>query len=312
MYAYKPNQLFNAIKAAKPDLVHVEQGPSAVSYAQTNLIAKLVNPRVKSIFFTWISWEPAQSLKHKLFFKPIEKCNLAAAHGALAGNRDAADILVQKGFKKLICVVPQLGVDTSTFVPKDTSLRVKKRIGFVGRFTVEKGILLLMEAFADLAHQFPDWDLAMVGTGPDRGQLEQSIQHHNLHERTHVIDPLPHDQVASFMETIDILVLPSYDTPVWREQFGHVLIEAMASGVAVIGSTAGEIPHVIGDAGVTFEQKNTAALLAQLTTLMQDEELRKKFASQGLERVNALYSHHAIARQTFTFWQSILGKKESA
>ena len=311
LYTYKPRQLFATLRAAHPDLIQVEQGASAACYAQANIIARLVNRKVRSIFFTWINWEQRHSLKHRLLFTPLEKLNLASAHGAITGNHDAKILLAAHGFKHPIAVIPQLGVDTDHFTPNRAELTVRKRIGFIGRLVEEKGILLLVEAFADLAHRFPDWDLAFIGSGSAREQLWQTVLHHNLQERVALIDPLPHEQMATFLNSTDILVLPSYDTPVWREQFGHVLIEAMACGVPVIGSSAGEISHVIDTAGLVFTQKNTADLLAQLQTLMQDEGLRRSLAQLGLDRARTVYSHQAIAAQTYAFWQHIMGTKEN-
>ena len=311
-YRYKPRQLFLTLRAAKPDLIHVEQGASAISYAQANVMARLINRHVRSIFFTWINWEHSYSLKHKLFFTPLEKLNLASAHGAIAGNHDAGKLLQAHGFNKPIAIIPQLGVDVDLFKPNPSLLSVRKRIGFIGRFVHEKGVFTLLEAFADLAHQFPAWDLSFIGNGAAREELLQSILHHNINERVAIIDPVPHEQIAALLHNIDILVLPSHDTSTWREQFGHVLIEAMACGVAVIGSDAGEIPNVIQEGGLICEQKNTASLLAQLKTLMQDEVLRRSFAQLGLARVHDKYSHQAIAQQTYAFWQIIMGPKEKA
>ncbi len=311
LYSYKTYQLYRIMREAKPTIIHVEQGCSAISYAQANIIGKMLNSQVTSLFFTWINWEQKESFKHRLLLHPIEQLNLASAHGAIVGNHDAGIILQKKNFSKPIYIIPQLGVDTDIFKPDPQPRSGKKRVGFVGRFTPEKGILTLLAAFADLAYLFPDWDLVFIGKGSHKEQLEQAILHHNLHERSFIIDPVPHEQVAGLINNIDILVLPSYDTPHWREQFGHVIVEAMACGVAVIGSNAGEIPYVIDIFGLIFEQKNTQSLLAQLKTLMQDDGLRQALGQQGLNHARTKYSHQAIAEQTYACWMDILNKRKS-
>ena len=311
LYSYKSHQLYRIMRQAKPAIIHVEQGCAAVSYAQANIISRMVTPKITSLFFTWINWEQRESLKYKLLLGPIEQINLASAHGAIVGNHDAGLILQKKKFFKPIHIIPQLGVDTNIFKPDPQPRSGKKRIGFIGRFTPEKGIITLLEAFADLAYLFPEWDLVFVGKGDYREQLEQSILHHNLHDRSFIIDPVPHDQVAGLINNMDILVLPSYDTPHWREQFGHVIIEAMACGVAVIGSNAGEIPHVIDIFGLIFEQKNSQSLLAQLKTLMQDDGFRQALALQGLNHARTKYSHQAIAQQTYACWMDIVKQRQA-
>ena len=67
-----------------------------------------------------------------------------------------------------------------------------------------------------------------------------------------LLPQIPSDQVAVEMRKLHALVLPSRTTPRWKEQFGRVLIEAMACGVPPVGSDSGEIPHVIDDAGLVF------------------------------------------------------------
>jgi glycosyltransferase involved in cell wall biosynthesis len=57
------------------------------------------------------------------------------------------------------------------------------------------------------------------------------------------------------MKDFHVFVLPSHTTPVWKEQFGVVLIEAMFSHAAVVGSSSGAIPEVVGDAGVIFPRR---------------------------------------------------------
>ena len=73
---------------------------------------------------------------------------------------------------------------------------------------------------------------------------------------------VPSTEAPRYYREIDVLVLPSLTRPNWVEQFGRVLIEAMACGVAVVGSSSGEIPWVIGDAGVIFPEGDADALRA--------------------------------------------------
>ncbi|KMW70854.1 hypothetical protein WN50_32145, partial [Limnoraphis robusta CS-951] len=76
----------------------------------------------------------------------------------------------------------------------------------------------------------------------------------------------------------------------WKEQFGHVLIEAMACKVPVIGSDSGEIPHVIGEAGVVFPEGKAEALGDCIRQLMENPQQAEKLALRGYEpRFEKLY-----------------------
>ena len=62
--------------------------------------------------------------------------------------------------------------------------------------------------------------------------------------------------------------------PNWSEQFGRMIIEGFATGLVVVGSDSGEIPHVIGDAGIVVGEKDVSAWVRTLDILLEDEPLR--------------------------------------
>jgi glycosyltransferase involved in cell wall biosynthesis len=117
---------------------------------------------------------------------------------------------------------------------------------------------------------------------------------------------LPHAEVTSLWPSIDVLVLPSRTTPHWAEQFGHVLVEAMAHGVTVMGSSSGAIPEVIGDAGVIVPEGDELALREALEQLATDRKNLRRLAERGNERVRQLYTDDAIAERTIAFWKSLI------
>jgi glycosyltransferase involved in cell wall biosynthesis len=112
--------------------------------------------------------------------------------------------------------------------------------------------------------------------------------------------------MPGFYQTLDVLVLPSRRRPNWVEQFGRVLIEAMACGVAVIGSETGEIPHVIGDAGLIFPEGDVMALRDALTGLATDPERRAHLATRGRARVLAHFTQAQVAEATYRVYQAIV------
>jgi glycosyltransferase involved in cell wall biosynthesis len=96
---------------------------------------------------------------------------------------------------------------------------------------------------------------------------------------------------------MDILVLPSETRPNWKEQFGRVLIEAMACGSCVVGSDSGEIPTLIqaSGGGRVFPEANPTALADVLQEMIADEIQRKTFARSGGAWANNHVSLPAVA-----------------
>lgn len=327
LYGYNFISLIKLLREFQPDLIHVEQGDNAFSYFQLILLSKLFCRKAKFVFFTWVNWKNKWSLKYKLFWSFIEKFNLKNSSGAIVGNSDAAIVLREKKFVKPIITLLQLGVNQKYFEPaKNNEEKKEFKIGFIGRFIKEKGIFDLAEAFLSLKKLFPNlvipaiepgssnvknpkWKLFFVGAGKDKKNLIDYIDNNKLGFDVEILDPVSHENVGKLLNSFDIFVLPSYDTSEWREQFGHVLIEAMACCVPVIGSTGGEIPNVIGDAGLIFEQKNIKDLSDKLKLLMENEKLRKEFALKGYDRFKKNFSYEIIAEKTYNFWYEILNFK---
>ncbi len=106
---------------------------------------------------------------------------------------------------------------------------------------------------------------------------------------------------------MDLLVLPSETLPgKWREQFGHVLVEAMSCEVPVIGSSSGEIPAIVGDSGLIFPEGDTTALARAIRDLVGDPSRRQRLAQAGRRRVLAHFTHDAVADRYYVVYRTVV------
>jgi glycosyltransferase involved in cell wall biosynthesis len=98
---------------------------------------------------------------------------------------------------------------------------------------------------------------------------------------------------------MDVFALPSRTTPTWKEQFGRVIIEAMACAVPVVGSDSGQIPHLIRETGggVVFHEGDVEDFTAKLLSLVDDPAGRRRMGMTGRAVVQERYTFDAIARQ---------------
>lgn len=308
--------IINLLKSFKPNIIQVEQGVKSFGYAQLILLNRLLNLQAKNCFFTW--WNiPYRS---KFPVSVLENFNLKNTDGLVAGNQDAVNILQDHGYQGRYCVLPQLGVDEQLFSPQSqpelaTKLGITEEefvIGFVGRFVPEKGILTLIQAVSQLKHL--SWKLLLLGRGDLKDTILSEAKKAGISERLILIESVPHDQVPCYINLMNVLVLPSQTnnqfktlTSVgWKEQFGHVLIEAMACKVPVIGSDSGEIPNVIGEAGLIFPEQNTDALKKAISQLIEQSELAQNLAHWGYQRVIENYTNTALAKQHYQFYRNLL------
>ncbi len=294
----------------KPHVVHIDEEPYNVATWQAMRLAKIHG--AKAVFFTW------QNI-HRRYpppFSLIESYNLRTADYAIAGNSEAVGVLIAKRYRGPVRVIPQFGVDPEIYKLKVQSSKLKApnsqfairnsqfTIGYVGRLVEEKGVHILLRAVAGLSGA---WRLRILGSGPQRARLERLAAELGIAEQVWFEEPIPSTQMPGHYHQLDALVLPSLTKPNWKEQFGRVLIEAMACGVSVVGSDSGEIPNVIGEAGLVFAEGDVQALRARLSQLMADPALRDELARRGQERVLAHYTQAQVAAKTYQVYCELLG-----
>jgi glycosyltransferase involved in cell wall biosynthesis len=305
------------LRQFRPQVIQVEQGAKSLAYAQTITLNRLLGLKAKNLFFTW--WNLPYQLKFPV--SRLEAYNLQHTHGLIGGNQDGVDILQKRGYSGPYRVMPQLGVDETRFRPQPQPDLAQKLdipvdtfvVGFVGRFVPEKGLLTLCDALATLQNLPQPWIWLLLGRGPLKATLQAKVAATGMARRVRWVESVPHDEVSRYINLMDALVLPSETTyqfqtltaAGWKEQFGHVLIEAMACGVPVVGSDSGEIPNVIQDAGLIFPEGNTPALADQLSRLMEKPDFRNELGQKGYQRALSCYTNRALAQQLLAFYQDL-------
>jgi glycosyltransferase involved in cell wall biosynthesis len=286
------------VRQAAPDIVHIDEEPYNLATFQAMRIARRAGAR--TLFVTW------QNLyrRYPEPFAWMERYNYRHADYALAANQDAAEVLRRKGYRGPAAVFPQFGADVDFFVPRPREPGRPPSIGYVGRLKVDKGVDCLIRAFAPLARRA---QLEIIGRGPAEPELRSLAESLGIGERVRFLGTMSSAKLARAMAALDILVLPSRTLPNWAEQFGRVLVEAMACEVAVVGSSSGEIPNVIGDAGLVFPEDDVDALRVCLVRLLDDPAACRELARRGRERVLARYTQERVAEETYAVWRALAG-----
>jgi len=297
LYLYP--RLGQLVRAFSPDIVHIDEEPYNLATYHALRLAMRWHARA-----LWFSW---QNLKrsYPLPFRLIERYTLRHAAYSIVGSEGAASVWRQKGYSGPMSVIPQFGVSPDVFFPRkqDSSVNQSFVIGYVGRLVPEKGVDLLLAAAAGMPGS---WRLVVAGTGPERKTLETLAHRYGLSDRVSFEGQIPSLQMPAFYRELDFLVVPSRSRPNWVEQFGRVLVEGMASGVVVIGSDCGEIPRVIGDAGLVFAEEDMLGLRNCLTQVMREAHLRADLARRGRERVLERFTQAQIARQTVDVYRRMM------
>ncbi|RIK16568.1 MAG: hypothetical protein DCC52_17565 [Chloroflexi bacterium] len=175
-------------------------------------------------------------------------------------------------------------------------------IGYAGRLVAEKGVDVLLRAAAQLPGA---WRLRIIGSGPAQASLAASARALQIASRVEFSSWTDSAAMPRWYNSLDVLALPSLTRPNWKEQFGRVLTEAMACGVPVIGAASGEIPYVIGDAGIVVPEHDADALARALSELMRAPTRRQQLAQAGRARALEKFSEQKIVDDTWSFYQSL-------
>jgi glycosyltransferase involved in cell wall biosynthesis len=289
--------LVKDLARARPDILHIEEEPWNLGTAQAACLARAVGARV--IFFTWENVWRRYPFPLPLFLRAV----LRLADRAIAGNQDARALLRRRGFRRDIEVVPQYGIDPPPVPARGARPAGAFTVGFAGRVVRQKGLDTLLEALAGLPAHIR---CLVVGDGPYAAAVQARAGALGLGGRLEMTGAVSHERVQDHLARMDALVLPSRTTPRWKEQFGRVLVEAMALGVPVIGSSSGEIPAVIGGAGLVFPEGDAQALRHRIGLLVDDVGLREDLAARGCARARVRYTNRAIAEATGAVYRRCL------
>ena len=306
-FHFYPNffKIISIAKTFKPDVLHLFEEPFSFVCSEFISIFKMFSPNTKLIIESFENLDVVQ----RNIFHYIQKFNLKNTDLLINIPQEGELIWRSRGFRGCI-KKGNVGVDTKKFFKNYEFLKNKERlrIGYVGRVTPEKGLDTLIEAFLALINGGFNVELSVVGSGNEDyvNKLKDKLNKLILENKVFFEESLDSDNLASLYNKIDILVLPSLTILRWKEQFGRVLIEAMACETVVAGSSSGEIPVVIGDAGVVFREGDADDLFLKLKELILNPNSMKEFAKKGKERVDKLYSWEVVAKQLKEYYSELL------
>ena len=286
----------------QPDIIDIEDEPFNAGSAQIVYLRNRLAPRCRIVMHA----SQNDFKRYPFPFSMIERYSFRNVSAFLARNGEAKAILERKGFHGRIEIVPH-GVDPDQFVwTRDTSRASLGwpetfTIGYIGAIASHKGLDTLVQAVRTLPCR-----LVFIGDGSFKSEIEKLARELAVDRRLSMLPAIPHREVPKYLAAMDVFVLPSRSVKNWREKFGRVLIEAMAARVPIVGSDSGEIPTVLGDAGLIFPENDVKMLEARLKFLIENPDERVRLAEKGYERVQAYYSWKVVARKTYSVYKSVL------
>lgn len=300
-HLYAPWKIWQVINDFQPDLIQVEEEIFSLCALEVASWAKLYQKPM--VVFGWENQQRSLPLPRQWTRNMV----MSATNLFIAGNQDGAEVMRNWGYTRQIEIMPQMGVDTILFSPQAIQSNYNAfNIGFLGRLVPEKGIDILFTAVSQLQSQGLNCRITICGSGSSEADLRQEAKKQKLEDIVTWKDAVRHKQAPQQISKFDVLVLPSRTVATWKEQFGHVIIEAMAMGIPVVGSSCGEIPNVIAHPDLIFPEEDATALAAILERAICDRSWLQEMSNYGIDRVQKYYSHERIAQRLIDLWQKLI------
>jgi glycosyltransferase involved in cell wall biosynthesis len=202
-----------------------------------------------------------------------------------------------------LTVVP-VGVDHTVFRPYQDVVKKKGHLMVTSSSDVPmKGLVPLLEAIAKLRAE-RDIDLVIIGRPQVKGPVARAMERLGLNDIVTTISGVSDEELARLYGEAEVAIVPSL-----YEGFSLPAIEAMSCGVAVVATTGGALPEVVGvsgETGLLVEPNSPDALVGAIRRLLDDPELRERLGRAGRERVIERFTWQVTARGTAACYDAIL------
>ncbi len=290
-------KLSKIIRQWKPDIVHAHD-PHAVSMASLAMSFGAPEPRPKTIASRRVDFHLQSHAFSQWKYRQVD--------GFIAASNAIKDILVQDGIPSGRIEVVHDGIDVEKiqhrpvielhaeyWLPHGVPVIVN-----VGALVGHKGQKYLIDAMPLVLREVPDAHLIIFGEGELRAPLEKQVKQLSLARR--VLLPGFREDVMSLMKSADLFVMPSV-----TEGLGSAVLDAMAMGHAVVGTTAGGIPEAVvpEETGILVEPADPKALATAIVRLLKDRELRQQFGEAGRARVAEYFGVDRLVEGTLAAYQ---------
>lgn len=185
------------------------------------------------------------------------------------------------------------------------SIQKEKDIVYVGRLVSDKGADLLLDALQILKAQSIEPSCTIIGDGPERSSLEKQAELAGLDTQVRFAGFLRGEHLYAELARHRIMAVPSR----WKEPFGVVALEGIASGCALVGSDAGGLPFAIGPCGLTFPNGNAEELAERLKTLLAGPGLIENLTGNAAEHL-AQFSVKAQTEKYLSAFSALVEHKQ--
>ncbi len=191
---------------------------------------------------------------------------------------------------------------------QDTAVLPDKiAFAFVGRLVREKGIDVLLEAAHILREKGMNFEVFLIGDGPERPKLQEIISRDRLESVVQVTGFLSGPALTQALRKVRVVVMPS----VWEETAGLAAIEQMMRGKLVIVSDIGGLGEIVSEGGLKFRPGDAQGLAQVMCSVLEEPALIQTLGSKARDRALRLFKKQRMVEEHAKIYWSLVGGKET-
>lgn len=184
----------------------------------------------------------------------------------------------------------------------------KKKVTFIGKLNVHKGLVNLVKVIPEVAQKHPDVLFTLIGNDSFFGTKNMAMSEYIKKELAgyennyEILGGLDYGQVLKQLSATSICIFPS----IW-ENFPLVCLEAMGAGRAIIGSKEGGMNEMLSDgAGIIIDPLNTQQMAASIISLLSDDSLCVNYGEAARKKVLSTYNKVLIGKRMEDYYQTVI------
>ena len=299
------------VKIHKPDVVYM-WNLSHISISLAFLAKKMKLPVSYFVFDDWLSlWE--QDTWYSLWNQKILRYVCGFCKRLLnsffivlrlpqfLGNIDLGNVQFASHYLKQLTLeagktvtreeIIYWGIDINDYTFRDKYNIMPKRLLYVGQIIPHKGVLTAVDALKFIVQKYDTITLTIVGGSVMKDyeeQVHKYVHSLGLENNIRFTGLISHENMPHIYNEHDILVFPS----IWDEPFGITLLEAMASGLAIVGTATGGSAEILNDEinALVFPKENVQACANQILRLIEDPGLFNRLIENAHDSIKQKFS----------------------
>ncbi len=180
------------------------------------------------------------------------------------------------------------------------------RFAYVGRLVPEKGIAVLLDAAKTLKYEGLDFEIQLIGDGPEREGLETRIRDEKLDSCVRITGFLTGGALADALRNAMVMVMPS----IWEETAGLAAMEQMMRGRLVIASDIGGLGEIVGESGLKYPPGDADALASRMRSVILDRSIMERYGQLARTRASVLFEQQRMIEEHARIYRALSSRAE--